>query len=143
MNITNPEWRRADLLQAPSTDTSGGEEEVDVPTRPETWLNGNPMWAIDPASPIQLRMPPIPDPNRVFASLADSPEEMTDVPSVAQLRALWETQAHPMRYVDDDPPPPRDPPPQRRERRPFADTSDGESDSGPGSSEPPTQYYAG
>ena len=36
-------------------------------------------------SPIQLRTPPIPDPNRVFASLADFPEEMTDVPSVAQL----------------------------------------------------------
>ena len=53
-----------------------------------------------------------------------------------------------MRYVDDDPPPPsdplppRDPPPHRRERRPFADTSDDESDSDPGSSESPTQYYA-
>ena len=50
------------------------------------------MWATDPTSPIQLRMPPVPDPYRVFASLADSPEEMPDVPSVAQLRALWENQ---------------------------------------------------
>ena len=63
-----------------------------APARPETWPNGNPMWATDPTSPIQLRMPPVPDPNRVFASLADSPEEMSDVPSVAQLRALWENQ---------------------------------------------------
>ena len=99
-NITNPEWRRANLRQAPPTEASGDEEEVDNPTRPETWPNGNPMRATDPISLIQLRMPPIPDPNRVFASLADSPEEMTDVPSVAQLRALWETQAHPT-YVCD------------------------------------------
>ena len=28
----------------------------------------------------------------MFDSLADSPEEMSDVPSVAQLRALWENQ---------------------------------------------------
>ena len=68
------------------------EAEEAVPARPESWPNGNPMWATDPTSPIQLRMPPVPDPNRVFASLADSPEEMPDVPSVAQLRALWETQ---------------------------------------------------
>ena len=66
--------------------------EAAVPARPESWPNGNPMWATDPTSPIQLRMPPVPDPNRVFASLADSPEEMPDVPSVAQLRALWENQ---------------------------------------------------
>ena len=82
--------------QAPPLDMSGDEEGVAVPARPATWPNGNPMWATDPISPIQLRMPPIPDPNRVFASLADSPEEMTDVPPVAQLRAFWETQSHPI-----------------------------------------------
>ena len=38
------------------------------------------------------RMPPVLDPYRVFASLADSPEETSDVPSVAQRRALWENQ---------------------------------------------------
>ena len=70
----------------------GYEAEEAVPARLETWPNGNPMWATDPTSPIQLRMPPVPDPNRVFASFADSPEEMPDVPSVAQLRALWENQ---------------------------------------------------
>ena len=68
-----------------------GAEEA-APARPKTWPNGNPMWATDPTSPIQFRMLPVPDPNRVFASLADSPEEMPDVPSVAQLRALWENQ---------------------------------------------------
>lgn len=55
------------------------------------------MWATDPSSPIQLRLPPFPDPYRVIASLADSPEETpdvapSDVPSVPQLRALWENQ---------------------------------------------------
>ena len=66
--------------------------EEAAPARSETWPNGNPMWATDPSSPIQLRMPPVPDPYRVLASLADSPEEVPDVPSVAQLRALWENQ---------------------------------------------------
>ena len=33
MNITNSEWRRANLTQSLPTDTSGGEEEVDVPTK--------------------------------------------------------------------------------------------------------------
>ena len=66
------------------------EAEEAAPARPETWPNGNPMWATDPSSPIQLRMPPVPDPYRVIASFADSPEEMSDVPSsdvpsVAQL----------------------------------------------------------
>ena len=68
------------------------EAEEAVPARPESWPNGNPMWATDPTSPIQFRMPPVPDPNRVFASLADSPEEMPDAPSVAELGALWENQ---------------------------------------------------
>ena len=71
-------------------------EEV-VSDRTEFWPNGNPMWATDPSSPIQLRLPPFPDPYRVIASLADSPEETpdvapSDVPSVPQLRALWENQ---------------------------------------------------
>ena len=117
---------------------SDDEEEAAVPTRLETWPNGSPMWATDPTSPIQLRMPPIPDRNRMFASLADSPGVMTDVPSVAQLRALWEAQPHSMRYVDDDSPPKRET--VRRECRPFVDTSDDESDSDPGTSESPTQY---
>ena len=86
-------------------------------------------------------MPPIPDRNRVFASNAASPEEMPDVPSVAQLRALWENQLpgterlDVMRYVDDDPP-------LRRERLPFVGNSDDESNSDPGTSGSPTQYYA-
>ena len=76
---------------------SDNEAEDAVSVRPETWPNGNPRWATDPSSPIQLRMPPVPDPYRVIASLADSPEETSDVPSsdvpsVARLRALWENQ---------------------------------------------------
>ena len=80
---------------------SDDEEEAAVPAIPETWPNGNPMWATDPTSRIQLRMLPIPDQNRVFASLAVSPEVLTDAPSVAQLRALWGAQPRPMRYFDD------------------------------------------
>ena len=76
--------------QAPPRVLSDDEAETAVPARPEFWPNGNPMWATDPTSGIQLRMPPVPDRDRVLASLADSPEEMPDVPSVAQLRALWE-----------------------------------------------------
>ena len=119
------------------------------------------MWAAAPGSRIQLRMPLIPGKNRVFASHADSPEEMPDVPPVAQLRALWENQfpgielsennvlfsptamrdmygtrpEHMMRYVDDDPP-------LRDERPPFVDSNDDESNGDPGTSESPTQYYA-
>ena len=71
-------------------------EEV-VSDRTEIWPNGNPMWATDPPSPIQLRLPPFPDPYCVIASLADTPEETpdvapSDVPSVPRLRALWENQ---------------------------------------------------
>ena len=70
-------------------------EEV-VSTRTEFWPNGNPMWATHPSSPIQLRLPPFPDPYRVIASrLYDSPEETpdvatSDVPSSPQLRAVQE-----------------------------------------------------
>ena len=80
----------AEFAYIQSDTLSDDEAEAAVPARPESWPNGNPMWAIHPSSRIQLRMPPIPDPNRVFASLADSPGEMPDAPSVAQLRALWE-----------------------------------------------------
>ena len=54
------------------------------------------MWATHPSSPIQLRLPPFPDPYRVIASrLYDSPEETpdgatSDVPSSPQLRAVQE-----------------------------------------------------
>ena len=138
----------ADRTQRPTLSESDDEEEAAFPTRPETWPNGRPMWATAPGGGIQLRMPPIPDRNRVFASNADSPEEVPDVPSVAQLTALWEKQFpgtarvengvqpdHVMRYVDDDPP-------LRRERPPFVDSNDEESNSDPGMSESPTQYYA-
>ena len=69
-------------------------EEV-ASDRTEFWPNGNPMWATDPSSPNQLRLPPFPGPYIVIASLADSPEETpdvapSDVPSATQLRALWE-----------------------------------------------------
>ena len=145
---------RANRSQAPPLDLSDDEAEAAVPARPESWPNGNPMWATDPTSGIQLRMPPVPDRNRVFASLADSPEEMPDVPSVAQLRALWAPSenntlfspsvrqgdyvARPVsvtHHVDDVVPLPR-------ARPPFVDRSEEESDSDPGSSESPIQYYA-
>ena len=57
--------------------------------------NGSPMWATAPGSRNQLRMPPNPSYLRVLASRADSPEPVvsTGVPSVAQLREIWENAA--------------------------------------------------
>ena len=82
----------AEFAYVQSDELSDHEAEEAAPARPETWPNGDSMWTTDPTSPIQLRMPPVPDPYRVIASLADSPEEMSDVPSVARLRALRENQ---------------------------------------------------
>ena len=102
------------------------------------------MWATAPGGGIQLSMLPIPDRNRVFACNAGSLEEMPDVPSVAQLRALWENQfpgigrVNVMRYVDDDPP-------LLNEHPIFVGSfgsRENESYSDPGTSESPTQYYA-
>ena len=82
----------ADRTQAPPLSESDDEEEAAIPTRLETWPNGSPMWATAPGNRIQLRMLPILDRNRAFASHAGSPGEMPDAPSVAQLRVLWENQ---------------------------------------------------
>ena len=46
------------------------EAEEAAPARPESWPNGNPMWATDPASPIQLRMFPVPAQTRTVCLLA-------------------------------------------------------------------------
>ena len=159
----------ANHIQTPPLDLSDDEADAAVPARPEFWPNGNPMWAADPTSPIQLRMPPVPDRNRVFASLADSLEEMPDVPSVAQLRAFWEKQfpgtapsENNTKYYNQHlfSPSVRQgdyvarpvnvthyvddvaPFPLARTRPPFVDSSGEESDSDPGSSESSTQYCA-